>query len=464
MLKENQVSTAGINIGKYEQQESSGSIANIVGSTQAMAALTQGKMAIGKIASLQRNHGVVSYYLNHLVIDGKKIIIRSLDSPVTDPDMIIAETGKPEKQSLGMMLRTYAQAAFDNPKLRLLDKWKFSDTKLIGMMFQAEDGSALTEAQVNTLALYLSEHNKASQIRNGKSSKKVYKLEELLSLSKDYTEMVQNRDRHIVDNVDSKIKEVSVFNNRPYGRLSSLSANENVHPMEVRAMAPYQKLDELGLGIAEITNQENITSSQAHYNAKERLMQDNFRTQMTAQAAGLTLEQFKKISLDEFSVINEEVQSGVDWGRAVHSKLLALYSKMYDSDNLESARPIDPNAWDHNQDFNDFYHNLYKDGIGGLSAYKDLSKVQQTSATFAFLDRFIKDDGVHADYAGKILPVSKDGITLLDPDVMKRYFNLYNEAAEKIVVGQDMPMVESGAISSVHENQVTELRRIYGCE
>ena len=47
---------------------------------------------------------------------------------------------------------------------------------------------------------------------------------------------------------------------------------------------------------------------------------------------------------------------------------------------------------------------------------------------------------------------------------MKRYFNLYNEAAEKIVVGQDMPMVESGAISSVHENQVTELRRIYGCE
>ena len=185
---------------------------------------------------------------------------------------------------------------------------------------------------------------------------------------------------------------------------------------------------------------------------------------MTAQAAGLTLEQFKKISLDEFSVINEEVQSGVDWGRAVHSKLLALYSKMYDSDNLESARPIDPNAWDHNQDFNDFYHNLYKDGIGGLSAYKDLSKVQQTSATFAFLDRFIKDDGVHADYAGKILPVSKDGITLLDPDVMKRYFNLYNEAAEKIVVGQDMPMVESGAISSVHENQVTELRRIYGCE
>ena len=264
--------------------------------------------------------------------------------------------------------------------------------------------------------------------------------------------------------MDSKIKVVSLLNNQPYGRLTSLSANDSVHPMEVRAMAPYKKLDELGLDLLMVTNQENITSSQAHQNAKTRLIENNFRTEMTAQAAGLTMEEFKNVPSDEYSVIQEDVQSGVDWGRAAHSKLLALYKKTYDTENTEVGRPIDPNSWDHNQDFNDFYHNLYKDGIGGLSAYKDLTKIQQTSATFAFLDRFITDEGVHADYAGKILPVSRDGITLLDPDVMNKYFNLYNQASEKLVVGEDMPLVDSAGISSVHENQITELRRIYGCE
>ena len=40
----------------------------------------------------------LNHHLNHLVIDGSKIVLKSLDSSVTDPDMIIAATGKPEKQ------------------------------------------------------------------------------------------------------------------------------------------------------------------------------------------------------------------------------------------------------------------------------------------------------------------------------------------------------------------------------
>jgi hypothetical protein len=468
MLKANQVESVGIQISKYEQQEDAGSIANIEGATATMSALTQGKMAIGKIASLQRNYGVINHHLNHLVIDGSKIVLKSLDSNVTDPDMILAATGKPEKQSLGMMLRTYAQAAFDNPKLRLLDKWNFSDKKLIGMMFQREDGKKLTESQINTLSLYMAEHNKASQIRNGKSSSQVFTLSELLHMSKDYKEMVENREFHIVNNVGDRIEEIA--DDKPYGQLNSVSAKEGkVHPMETRAMAPYLKVESYkdikDINLDRLLDDGRVTSLVSHTWATARLIDDEYRVEMTAKAEGLTVEQLKQLSPKEYNVIQEQVSAGIDWGRAAHAKLLSLYEKTYD--NLvdeDQARPIDPNSWDHNKDFNDFYHNLHKDGLGGLSAYKDLSRTSQVAATFAFLDRFITSKGIHADYAGKILPVSNEGITLLDPEVMTRYFNLYNDGAMEHILGEDLPGIENIRATKVHETYIQELRRVYGCE
>jgi len=468
MLKANQVESVGIQISKYEQQEDAGSIANIEGAMSTMSALTQGKMAIGKIASLQRNYGVINHHLNHLVIDGSKIVLKSLDSSVTDPDMIIAATGKPEKQSLGMMLRTYAQAAFDNPKLRLLDKWNFSDKKLIGMMYQREDGKKLTEAQINTLSLYMAEHNKASQIRNGRSSSQVFTLSELLHMSKDYKEMVENREFHIVNNVGDRIEEIA--DDKPYGQLNSVSAKEGkVHPMETRAMAPYLKVenykDKKDVKLDRLLDDGRVTSLVSHAWATARLIDDEYRVEMTAKAAGLTVEQFKQLDPKAYNEIQQEVIAGIDWGRAAHAKLLNLYEKTYDNlADEDQARPIDPNSWDHNKDFNDFYHNLYKDGLGGLSAYKDLPRTAQVAATFAFLDKFITSKGIHADYAGKILPVGYEGITLLDPEVMTTYFNLYNKGAMEHILGEDLPGIENIRATKVHETYVQELRRVYGCE
>jgi hypothetical protein len=179
----------------------------------------------------------------------------------------------------------------------------------------------------------------------------------------------------------------------------------------------------------------------------------------------MTLEQFKDLSREEFAIVQDDVSSGVDWGRAAHSKLLDLYAKTYS--NLvddDQAQSIDPNSWDHNVDFNTFYHNLHNDGIGGLSAYKDLSKTQQVAATFSFLDKFITSDGVTADYVGKLLPVSKEGITLLDPEVMSEYFKLYNKAAKKHVLGGELPGIENIRATKVSQTYVEELRRFYGCE
>lgn len=478
LLKDNQVSTVGINIGKYKKPPNTGSIANINGSIQAMSALTKGKRAIGIIASLQRNHGVISNYLNSLTIDGDKIILKSLNSTVTDPDMIIEETGKAETQSLALMMRTYAQAAFDNPKLRLLDQWKFSDQKLIKMMFQKEDGSALTTDQVNTLSLFLAEHNKAAHIRNGKQGSKVFTLEELLYMSKDYKEMVENRENHIVDSVATVIdgKDVERTGEK-FGNLDSIDVKEGkVHPMEVRAMAPYLSLEEVDtidnqgnrvkkrIDIGRLTNANKETSSVAHAHATARILDNNYRTTMTANSVGLSNEQFKNLSASEFVVVQKDVQAGIDWGRAVHSQLLKLYDKIYSERPDVESKPIDPNSWDHNTDFNTFYHNLYNDGIGGLSAYKDLSETEKVAATFAFLDKFITANNIPADYVGKILPVSKTGITLLDPTIMSKYFELYNDAAQRHILGFDLPGLERIRSSKVNENYVNELRRMYGCE
>ena len=468
LLKRNQVATAGINIKKYEQLEDQGTIANLVGATNTMSALVQGKAAIGQIASIQRNYGVVSHYLNHLVVDGKKIFLRGMGADVTDPDMIVKTEdgkGRPETQSLALMFRTYAQAAFDNPKLRLLTKWNYSSEKLVKMMFQREDGSDLTEGQINTLQLFLSEHNKASQIRNGKSASKKFTLKELFDLSAEYKNMVQNRSAHIVDSVADRIEEIT-SDDKEYGALTSVDAKEGkVHPQEVRAMEPAIMLSNFGLDINRLTDHENITSSVSHAHASDQMLDDDIRIGMTAESVGKTVEEFQNIPQEEFILLQKDVQSGIDWGRNVHSRLLKLYAKTYgENSDQEESKPIDPNSWDHNEDFNKFYRDLYYKGIGGLTPYSQLSKTQQVAATFAFLGRFITDEGIHADYVGKILPVSREGITLLDPGVMEKYFEYYNTAAEKWIGGQEMPGVETLRASRVHEDYVKALRRVYGCE
>ena len=463
LLKENQVPSTGINMVKFQKNDDTGTIADINGSFQTMSALTQGKRAIGEVASLQRNYGVIQHYMNDITIDDSKIILNNLDSPVTDPDMILADTGKPEEQSLGMLLRTYAQAAFDNPKLRFLDKWKYSSKKLIGLMFQRVDGKPLTDAQINTLDLFMKEHNKAAHIRNGKLGSTSLKLEEILGLSLDYENIVENRKNQIVYNVGDAIEQSK--DGEEYAVFNSISVNRKVHPMEVRAMAPYKKIKDKGLIIGNLTDSGNVTSTIAHTWATARILDNNYRVQMTAKSIGMTLEQFQDLSREEFAIVQDDVSSGVDWGRAAHSKLLDLYAKTYS--NLVDdgqAQSIDPNSWDHNVDFNTFYHNLHNDGIGGLSAYKDLSRTQQVAATFAFLDRFITSDGISADYVGKLLPVSKEGITLLDPEVMGEYFNFYNKAAKRHILGSELPGIENIRATKVSQTYVEELRRFYGCE
>ena len=230
-------------------------------------------------------------------------------------------------------------------------------------------------------------------------------------------------------------------------------------------MEPAIMLSNFGLDINRLTDHGNITSSVAHAHASDQMLDDDIRIGMTAESVGKTVEEFQNIPQEEFILLQKDVQSGIDWGRNVHSRLLKLYAKTYgENSDQEESKPIDPNSWDHNEDFNKFYRDLYYKGIGGLTPYSQLSKTQQVAATFAFLGRFITDEGIHADYVGKILPVSREGITLLDPEVMEKYFEYYNIAAEKWIGGTPMPGVETLRASRIHEDYVKALRRVYGCE
>ena len=330
-------------------------------------------------------------------------------------------------------------------------------------MFQRSDGKPLTDAQINTLDLFLREHNKAAHIRNGKIGSQTLKLHEILNLSRDYKDMVLNRKHHIVENVGDAIENSK--DGLAYGEFNSISVNRKVHPVEVRAMAPYNAINDRGVIVDKLTDIGNVTSTISHTWATAKILEDKYRAIMTAKSVNMTQEQFQSLSRSEYALIEEDVRSGIDWGRAVHSKLLELYAKTY-SNLVEDgqSQSIDPNSWDHNSDFNLFYHNLYNDGVGGLSAYSNLNKTQQVAATFGFLDKFITSDGIAADYVGKLLPISKDNITLLDPEVMGRYFKEYNKAARKDILGGDLPGIENIRATKVSDSYVEELKEFYGCE
>ena len=73
------------------------------------------------------------------------------------------------------------------------------------------------------------------------------------------------------------------------------------------------------------------------------------------------------------------------------------------------------------------------------------------------------EGGSQASYNTKMIPpVSKDGVTLLDPDIMERYFNEYNNLYENKY--SDMSKVKIPKKFTPMIKTSEEIKRTYNCE
>jgi hypothetical protein len=384
----------------------------------------KGARAIGEIANIQNTLGQMLQIFEHMDTPEGRIKVHNLTDDVYFPE--IGETMSLEKQ-----LRIWLQAAVDNGKFLLLDKWDYSRPKLLSRIFYIEDangnkqsintvldneGKPIDSATKHIMGL-TKMHRIPGHIRNGRKPDESYDLSSLQQESQDYLHYTKNRS-----------SVVSALTGLPEG---SILFNENIAPLEQIAIT-YAKMwfgDGLTLGRVEpgkLTPVQFIDSiyKKTHLESM-RKMDEGIHAYMRS---------IMKEELSE-SDVNNAFSKGLDYATDMWLNEKNGFVKLLD----QMDDDIGPASWDHNPDLIE-WTNTWAD------KFAELTHLEQIAATFSFLKGFTQKDAdgkTIRDNNRKVLPPFAPDPTesVLDYGLMKKYLGLYNNILMKVdaeVVDSDM--------------------------
>ena len=456
LLQRNQQPTQGINLEQYlpDDYETSFSYSNLGDMYKLMEELSYGSKAIGEIANVQRIAGVAQNHFEHMVLDGQRIVQVKLDSVIKDPNMI-DKNGNPVEDTLGNIFRIYAQASFDNAKFRLLARWGYSQDNLFKLMFKNADGSELTDRQFNTFKTYLKILRMNGYIANSGNTDGRHTLKDTFDMSKDYRSFVDNRVSYVTYKMNTLLKNLSEKQRDNYADVGEISLKDgNIHPHETLSMMPDRLAEQNNIDVEELFNIDSDVQRSAiiHNEASLNIVSSQARSNEIIDASD-----------GDVSFAITESNKGGQWAQSMINALDALYIKHRSEGN--SLSEVVSQTWDYNDEFLKFAKDWYEGGEN-IVGFKDLSLTAQKAATYDFLSglrRRNMEGGSHASYNTKMIPpVSKDGVTLLDPDIMERYFNEYNNLYENKY--SDMSKVKIPKKFTPMIKTSEEIKRTYNCE
>ena len=465
MIK-NQVTYPGLNLESRAGNVNDTNLGSLEDTIKLMGELQDGKFSIGEIANVSRIAGMGQSVFGEMVIDGKTVKMRSLDSEVEDKDM-------GEKHELQQMFRLYSQASFDNVKLRMLRKWNYSQEKLYKMLFYNSDGSPITDRQYDILnETFIKTLKKTQHIKNGSSFGNSTNISDMLKSSEEYFEFTQNRENFLRE----ELKKYSVrlgsdefyadkLNDLYEGKLPFFYVNDikmkkQLHPNEKIAILPAEKIPD------GITSESFLTPSYqqtkyAHYVATKFAAQDIRSSKLTAEAFAKDINK-DNIDLDnltkaEKQVFGQEIDEGFRWGKQMRGSMNDEYAKLeQNEDGSQSGYLANSSSWDYNQDFVNWTEN-YMSGTDKIKGYNQLSETAKVASTYAFLQGVYNvETGKSQLNARKMPPHSEsENDTLLHPKVMKAYYKKYNEVLQK----------EPGKIPNAAIDSFAQIiKRKVGCE
>ena len=450
LLESNQGPTQGINLEKYlpKDHDTLYSFSNINDVYKLMEELSFGSRAIGEIANAQRVAGVAQNHFEHMILDGKRVVQVPLDSVVSDPNSGIKE------ETLGNILRIYAQASFDNAKFRLLAKWDYSQKELFKMIFRNDDGSELTDKQFNTLKIYLDVLKMNGYVANSGNYDSRFTIKDTFDMSEQYYEFVQNREQFIAGKKITFMKNMKAETREKYATLDEVKLKSgNVHPHETLTMMPRHMAEKHGINTDRLFNidGDQKRSKVVHNEATTNIVKD--RAKDITDVAG---------DMPPQEIMNES-RIGGDWANS----MIKALDKLYANHRRETGgmTQVVSQTWDYNEEFTAFA-NLWYEGSDDVFGFKSLSPVAQRAATYDFLAgirRRNEDTGVtHATYNARMIPpVSKDGITLLGTVVMEKYFKEYNSLLEDKF--DDLTKIKIPTRFAPVIKTSEEIKRLFGC-
>jgi len=483
IMEKNEVDFGGLNLDQYKIERGDESIGSLSDIMNLMGEMSFGKNAIGEISNVQRVAGIAQVVFGSMEIEGKTVKVKNLDSFIEDPNG--------NKKTVEEVLRIYAQAAFDNVKERLLKSWGYTPEHLYRQLFYNTDGSEITDVQFQVLNQSFIRTVKITQaVKNLQHAGTKLKFHEILELSERYELFTQDRESYLYNMLDSeKIKVVD-----GQGETSQVPASvyveeivmsKDLHPHESmtiavdngRTIEPTREngYQEGKIPIDQIFQINSIESKAAHNIAHVEVSEESSRIERFT--IGYSMDTMK---IKSFEMLNDEdkaamlkaVGSGEDWGRAMRSAMNDVYKEMEVSKETGAeTQKVNSQSWDYNADFVEFTEK-WLDGFDfegeHQRGYNELSEVERLAATYAFLEGVVDASARRSKYdVRKIPPVStKEGDSLLHPNIMRDYFVSYNEALDVFYKMDPASLAEhlGKLITNIPPSSTLILKRTFGCE
>ena len=130
--------------------------------------------------------------------------------------MIKVDEMKPGKKlTTSDMLKTYLQAAVDNAKYLLLDKWGYSRQNIISKLWETDAGLPLEDFQLSVVNVLHKLHGLNGQVKRGQDEDLgIYNTRTMIIQSQKVLDFMENREKVLLKELGAKGYNVSVeFNN-----------------------------------------------------------------------------------------------------------------------------------------------------------------------------------------------------------------------------------------------------------
>ena len=466
-LKPHIKKTKGLGISKYVRTSPPVFFGDLSGGVDIMRNMTYGETAIGEVVNIARAAGVLNSMLGKkgsltFTVNGKerKIKVRPLDMKIKDSSIHL-DDGTTFNGPFREWIRLHLQAALDHPKLLLLNDWGYNKRKLLEQLFYdpkdptvglSKDVDLLDYINWGIMNEVLRLNQEIANQRDGVG--RSIKFDELFEKSTKYARFVENRDEFLqklykeesVQDIDEKYNVVSEGQTKSVvefikgdfkeGSNRPTSLQEFITVILDRMVdfsgEPYNRWfdvpDEISRAvhisaINEVEHEVILSLVEEDPNANWEKAMEYAQTMSDALYGLFKQQREAKVGSDPTIENIELTEEQIEENSQEESDAIDIFIKKMSS-----------KSWDYSDTFIDFYEEWSE-------KFSELSEIEQGIATMSFLIGMAHGrTGTQRLNLRMLPPVKREQVdingnkinkTTLNPDIVKIYFEKYNELLDE---------------------------------
>ena len=448
LLKKEQSITEGLKLKPNEVLINDINIGSLTGLADSMDMMGYGKQAVGQIANVSRNVGILQTWFKSMSVEDEQgnvrvIRLRKLKDMVVDDRL-------DNVYELQDVYRRYIQAAADHAKMLLLnpESWNYSREKLYSLAFYYEDNETetLSENDFNAInSMILKPMTTGGAVLSGKDmsrSNKQLNFKDYIRYSRDYENYIMER-----DNMTAEVL-VEGENQESTTLKYTVDGNTNInHTLEhmIVSVAKHAELNNYDETVFESTPAEATYFN--NIAIKEHV--DKWTNDLIAQAeeeAGVKLSDLEGPERDNLA---RSIQKKLNLPRQT---AIGFNNEFQNAINKRNQQKINPNeavSFSSNEiQFNQRAAEVIEKYLA-LQERSNYTKAQKMQFTLSMLmdtvNPQLKNQRDTAKFRFPPTDPENNKMSLLDPKIMSEYYDTWNQTRNDFKAGKTLkkqPIVE----------------------